>query len=94
MLLIELESVTHSTQTDRFEMKSHYVCTFATHALPKDALCLSLGVGPVPGWVTSLAGVGAMLRRVFSKPLPMFVRFSPQVFVKNVYHMMPLHNNT
>ena len=28
----------------------------------QDALCLSLGVGPVPNWVTSLAGVGAMLR--------------------------------
>ena len=28
----------------------------------KEALCLNLGVGPVPGWVTSLAGVGAMLR--------------------------------
>ena len=28
----------------------------------KDALCVALGVGHVPGWVTSLAGVGAMLR--------------------------------
>ena len=37
---------------------------FSTDALPKDALCLSLGVGPVPGWVTSLAGVGALLMRV------------------------------
>lgn len=40
----------------QYDLLRHNCCHFA------DALCLSLGVGPVPGWVTSLAGVGAMLR--------------------------------
>ncbi|CAE7422024.1 unnamed protein product [Symbiodinium sp. CCMP2456] len=39
-----------------YDLLRHNCCHFS------DALCLALGVGHVPGWVTSLAGVGAMLR--------------------------------
>ena len=40
----------------QYDLLRHNCCHFC------EALCLNLGVGPVPGWVTSLAGVGAMLR--------------------------------
>eukprot|EP00443_Scrippsiella_acuminata_P010407 CAMPEP_0115257102 /NCGR_PEP_ID=MMETSP0270-20121206/46592_1 /TAXON_ID=71861 /ORGANISM="Scrippsiella trochoidea, Strain CCMP3099" /LENGTH=271 /DNA_ID=CAMNT_0002672783 /DNA_START=13 /DNA_END=826 /DNA_ORIENTATION=+ len=39
-----------------YDLLRHNCCHFS------DALCIELGVGPIPGWVTSLAGVGAMLR--------------------------------
>lgn len=39
-----------------YDLLRHNCCHFS------DALCIHLGVGPVPSWVTSLAGVGAMLR--------------------------------
>merc|ERR1712060_603032 len=39
-----------------YDLLRHNCCHFS------DALCQALGVGPIPGWVTSLAGVGAMLR--------------------------------
>lgn len=39
-----------------YDMLRHNCCHFS------DELCTRLGVGSVPGWVTSLAGVGAMLR--------------------------------
>lgn len=39
-----------------YDLLRRNCCHFA------DALCIQLGVGPVPEWVTSLAGVGAMLQ--------------------------------
>jgi len=39
-----------------YDLLRHNCCHFS------DALCIELGVGPIPPWVTSLAGVGAMLR--------------------------------
>eukprot|EP00931_Biecheleriopsis_adriatica_P077242 TRINITY_DN50846_c0_g1_i1.p1 TRINITY_DN50846_c0_g1~~TRINITY_DN50846_c0_g1_i1.p1 ORF type:complete len:565 (+),score=100.96 TRINITY_DN50846_c0_g1_i1:29-1696(+) len=43
-------------QGPSYDLLRHNCCHFS------DALCIRLGVGPVPSWVTSLAGVGAMLR--------------------------------
>lgn len=41
---------------DGYDLLRHNCCHFS------DTLCVRLGVGHVPSWVTSLAGVGAMLR--------------------------------
>lgn len=48
---------------DGYDLLRRNCCHFS------DELCIQLGVGPVPEWVTSLAGVGAMLRSLPRKAL-------------------------
>jgi len=51
-----IEEVSNIWVGYEYDLLRHNCCHFA------DDLCKRLGVGPVPSWVTSLAGVGAMLR--------------------------------
>ncbi|CAK9079713.1 DeSI-like protein At4g17486 [Durusdinium trenchii] len=51
-----IEKLKPEWKGDDYDLLRRNCCHFS------DALCISLGVGPLPGWVTSLAGVGAMLR--------------------------------
>eukprot|EP00929_Paragymnodinium_shiwhaense_P101839 TRINITY_DN65035_c0_g1_i1.p1 TRINITY_DN65035_c0_g1~~TRINITY_DN65035_c0_g1_i1.p1 ORF type:complete len:572 (+),score=66.59 TRINITY_DN65035_c0_g1_i1:81-1796(+) len=53
MLLDRLAREWHG---NTYDLLRHNCCHFS------DELCIKLGVGPIPSWVTSLAGAGAMLR--------------------------------